>query len=75
MMAKPHRLAMTESVKLGKPLFGAASQPTLAKTGRFATLGCGESRLCWGETNVSQFASRFPKVVHVERQLTLVNRE
>jgi hypothetical protein len=37
---------MAESVKLGKPLFGAASQATLAKTNRLATLRCGEDRLC-----------------------------
>ena len=74
MMAKSHQPAMTESVKLRKPLFGAASQGTLARTIRFATLRWGEFRLCWREKEVSPFPSRFPKVSHVELQLTLVNR-
>jgi hypothetical protein len=65
---------MTESVKSGKPLFGAPAKGSGLKTNRFVTLRYGESRLCCRETAVSPLPSRFPRVAHVEPQFTLVNQ-
>jgi len=54
-------------VKLSKPLFGAASHGTLAKTTALRLYAAENFDSVGGETDVSQFASRFPKVVNVER--------
>jgi len=74
MMANSQQPGYDESVKLGKPLFGAPAKGRRLKTHRCVTVRCGEFRLCCREKEVSQFLSRFPKVSHVELQLTLVNR-